>query len=47
MALVRYKWNSFGRYVFFFTLVLYFLFLGFLTGFVLNTPAPYSPYQGR
>ncbi len=45
MALVRHKWNSFGRYVYYFTLALYFTFVIFLTDFIINTPAPYSPKQ--
>ena len=46
MALVRNKWNSLGRYVYYGTLILYLLFVGLLTNFVLDTPAPYSAYQG-
>eukprot|EP00094_Tigriopus_californicus_P006606 TCALIF_06362-PA protein Name:"Similar to trpa-1 Transient receptor potential cation channel subfamily A member 1 homolog (Caenorhabditis elegans)" AED:0.12 eAED:0.12 QI:8/0.6/0.31/0.93/1/1/16/267/1355 len=42
MALVRHKWNSFGRYVYYLTLSLYLLFVVFLTDFIINTPAPYS-----
>ena len=45
MALVRHKWNSFGRYVYYFTLALYFMFVLFLTDFTVNTPAPYSARQ--
>ena len=45
MALVRYKWNRFGRYVYYFTLGLYLLFLAFLTEFTISTPAPYSASQ--
>lgn len=45
MALVRYKWNRFGRYVYYFTLILYLLFVAFLTDFTINTPAAYSPDQ--
>lgn len=41
MALVRYKWNTCGRYVYYFNLLLYLLFLAFLTEFIINTPAPY------
>ena len=41
MALVRNKWNSLGRYVYYGTLILYLLFVGLLTNFVLDTPAPY------
>jgi len=44
-ALVRHKWNAFGRYVYYLTLILYFLFVIFLTDFIINTPAPYSPTQ--
>lgn len=45
MALVRHKWNSFGRYVYYFTLSLYFTYVIFLTDFIINTPAPYSASQ--
>ena len=45
MALVRHKWNSFGRYVYYLTLAMYLLFVMFLTDFILNTPAPYSPKE--
>ena len=41
MALVRNKWNSLGRYVYYGQLILYLLFVGLLTNFVLDTPAPY------
>lgn len=45
MALVRYKWNKIGRYVYYLTLGLYILFVAFLTEFTINTPAPYSAAQ--
>eukprot|EP00095_Tigriopus_kingsejongensis_P005747 maker-scaffold28_size608977-snap-gene-2.12 protein:Tk05747 transcript:maker-scaffold28_size608977-snap-gene-2.12-mRNA-1 annotation:"transient receptor potential cation channel subfamily a member 1-like protein" len=45
MALVRHKWNSFGRYVYYFTLLMYLLFVVFLTDFIINTPAPYSTQE--
>jgi hypothetical protein len=42
MALVRHKWNSFGRYVYYLTLMLYLIFLICLTCFVVMTPPSYS-----
>ncbi len=45
MALVRHKWNSFGRHIYYFTLALYFIYVICLTDFIINTPAPYSSYQ--
>lgn len=45
MALVRHKWNNYGRYIYYFTLFLYFMFVIFLTDFMINTPAPYSHTQ--
>jgi hypothetical protein len=42
MALVRHKWNSFGRYIYYSTLLLYLVFLVCLTCFVVITPPPYS-----
>ena len=41
MALVRYKWNNCGRYVYYGNLLSYLLFLAFLTEFIINSPAPY------
>ncbi len=45
MALVRHKWNHFGRHVYYFTLLIYFFYVIFLTDFIINTPAPYSALQ--
>jgi hypothetical protein len=45
MALVRNKWNSFGRYVYYFTLAIFIIFVIFLTEFLINSPAPYSARQ--
>ena len=46
LALVRHKWKSFGRYVYYSSLSLYGLFLLFLTSYVLIVPDPveYSWY---
>ena len=40
-SLLRYKWDSFGRYFYYTNLFLYCIFLTFLTGYVVNTTAPY------
>ncbi len=45
MALVRYKWNSFGKYIYFITLFLFVLFVIFLTEFLVSSPAPYTAEQ--
>ena len=45
MALIRYKWNRFGRWVYLSMLLLYILYLVFLTIYIIHTPAPYSPSQ--
>ena len=42
MALVRHKWNGFGRYVYYSTLLLYLVFLFCMTSFVVMTPPTYS-----
>lgn len=42
MALVRYKWNNFGRYVYYTNLLLYVTFLLCLTDYVIYTPSPYD-----
>ena len=44
-ALIRYKWNRFGRYVYLVMLLLYLLFLLALTVYTVAAPAPYSPRQ--
>ena len=41
-SLLTHKWNSFGRYVYYFGLSLYMFFLVFLTGYIVNTKAPYE-----
>ena len=41
MALVRHKWNNFGRYVYYTNLLLYLTFLICLTKYMVYTPAPY------
>ena len=45
MALVRYKWNRLGRYIYFAILFFYLLFVASVTLFTLSTPAPYSASQ--
>ena len=45
MALVRYKWNKFGRYAFYFNLIYYVLFVALFTEYMLSSPRPYSPTQ--
>ena len=45
MALGRYKWNSYGRYIYYFTLLLFLLFVIFLSDFLVSSVAPYSAKQ--
>lgn len=40
-SLLRWKWNSYGRVVYYFNLSLYCIYLVFLTGYVCTTTAPY------
>jgi len=40
-SLLRYKWDSFGRYFYYMNLFLYCVFITFLTGYVVTTTAPY------
>lgn len=40
ISLLHLKWVSFGRYVYYTNLLFYLLFLAFLTGYILTTPAP-------
>ena len=42
MALGRHKWNSFGRYVYYFTLGMFLLFVLALTDFLVSSVAPFS-----
>ncbi|CAD6192793.1 unnamed protein product [Caenorhabditis auriculariae] len=42
VALLKHKWNALGRYVYYFALSIYILFITFLTIYVTHTPAPYN-----
>ena len=42
MAMVRHKWISFGRYVYFLFLALFILFTVCLTEFLVSNVVPYS-----
>ncbi|CAG0925113.1 unnamed protein product, partial [Notodromas monacha] len=39
-ALLRQKWQQFGRYLYYMNLVFYLAFLGLLTGYIASTPGP-------
>ena len=41
-SLLRHKWQSYGRYVYYLNLFIYLIFLIFLTGYILTTDAPYK-----
>ena len=45
MALIRYKWNRFGRKVYIAVLITNLVFLTFLSLYTLFSPAPYSSGQ--
>ena len=45
MALIRHKWNTFGRQAYAATFLNYLLYILFLTIYVIETPAPYSSAQ--
>ena len=42
MALVRQKWNSFGRYIYYAELILYLAFVISVTVYMEISPRPYS-----
>ncbi|XP_077977720.1 transient receptor potential cation channel subfamily A member 1 homolog [Glandiceps talaboti] len=44
-SLIRHKWNKYSRYFYSTGLLIYVLFVAFLTGYVLTTPPPYYFYQ--
>ncbi|KAK5970519.1 transient receptor potential cation channel subfamily A member 1 [Trichostrongylus colubriformis] len=44
-ALLKYKWNSLGRYVYYFALGVYLLFLVTFTMYVTHTPPPFNIYD--
>ena len=41
-ALLRHKWRSYGRYVYYFNLSLYCVFVAFLTIYIVQAKAPYT-----
>ena len=45
MALIRYKWNRFGRKVYLTMLFINLVFLAFLSIYSVASPAPYSSSQ--
>ncbi|KIH43018.1 hypothetical protein ANCDUO_26988, partial [Ancylostoma duodenale] len=45
LALLKYKWNSLGRYVYYLALIVYAVFLCLLTLFITYTPAPFNVYN--
>ncbi|EYC36045.1 hypothetical protein Y032_0940g3140 [Ancylostoma ceylanicum] len=45
LALLNYKWNSLGRYVYYLALTIYVVFLCFLTLFIIYTPAPFNVFN--
>ncbi|KAE9414822.1 hypothetical protein Angca_007770 [Angiostrongylus cantonensis] len=45
LALLKHKWNNLGRYVYYFALAIYLLFLCAYTLYVTHTPAPFNVYD--
>ncbi|XP_048765666.1 transient receptor potential cation channel subfamily A member 1 homolog isoform X3 [Ostrea edulis] len=44
-ALLRHKWNSFGRTFYYMNFLIYAVFLVFLTGYIVSTDPPFEVYQ--
>ncbi|KAK3103049.1 hypothetical protein FSP39_016076 [Pinctada imbricata] len=44
-ALLRHKWNSFGRVFYYLNFIIYAIFLVFLTGYILTTDPPFKFYE--
>ncbi|XP_061171192.1 transient receptor potential cation channel subfamily A member 1 homolog isoform X1 [Saccostrea echinata] len=44
-ALLRHKWNSFGRTFYYINFLIYAIFLVFLTGYVVQTDPPFEVYE--
>ncbi|XP_078341793.1 transient receptor potential cation channel subfamily A member 1 homolog isoform X1 [Crassostrea virginica] len=44
-ALLRHKWNSFGRTFYYMNFIIYAVFLVFLTGYVVSTDPPFKVYK--
>lgn len=42
MALVRHKWISFGRHVYYLSLSMFSIFVVFLSEYLVNSTVPYS-----
>ncbi|XP_070568500.1 transient receptor potential cation channel subfamily A member 1 homolog [Ptychodera flava] len=40
-SLIRYKWKTYSRHVYYTGMIIYFIFVLFLTGYLLSTPPPY------
>ena len=40
-SLLRHKWDSFGRYLYYINLAIFSFFLAFLTGYILVARPPY------
>jgi len=41
-ALRRHKWETFGRFFYYFSFIFYLVFLFFLTAYILVTPPPFE-----
>ncbi|CAJ0602435.1 unnamed protein product [Cylicocyclus nassatus] len=45
IALIKHKWNSLGRYVYYLALMVYIVFMALFTLFITYTPAPFNVYD--
>ncbi|KAK6747542.1 hypothetical protein RB195_000627 [Necator americanus] len=44
-SLLKYKWNSLGRYVYYFALIVYIIFICLFTLYITYTPAPFNVFD--
>lgn len=44
-SLLKHKWNNFGRWLYYASLLIYCIFITFLTGYIATTKAPYLYYD--
>lgn len=47
LTLIKYKWNSLGRYVYYSNLAFYITFIILFSTYVIQTPAPYNFYNEK
>uniref|UniRef100_A0A1I7XDQ6 ANK_REP_REGION domain-containing protein n=1 Tax=Heterorhabditis bacteriophora TaxID=37862 RepID=A0A1I7XDQ6_HETBA len=47
ISLLKYKWNSLGRFVYYFALAIYIVFIFLYTIYITQTPAPYNLFDKK